>query len=66
MSANFAAKLAKLVKSSKVANPTPVYEPISVPMINQGLNLEPQVLALQVATKLGHRTRWRVHLCHYG
>ena len=49
MSVNFAAKLAKLVKSSKVANPTPVYEPISVPMINQGLNLEPQVLALQVA-----------------
>ena len=41
--------IAKLIKQSKAAIPTPVYEPISVPMINQGLNLEPQALALQVA-----------------
>ena len=49
MNVNPFAAIAKLIKQSKVANPTPVYEPISVPMINQGLNLEPQVLALQVA-----------------
>ena len=49
MNVNPFAAIAKLIKQSKVANPTPVYEPISVPMINQGLNLEPKVLALQVA-----------------
>lgn len=49
MNANPFAAIAKLTKQAKAANPTPVYEPISVPMINQGLNLEPQVLALQVA-----------------
>lgn len=49
MNLNPLAAIAKLTKQSKVANPTPVYEPISVPMHNEGLNIEPQVLALQVA-----------------
>ena len=49
MNANPLVAIAKLIKQSKAANLTPVYEPISVPMINEGLNLEPQVLALQVA-----------------
>lgn len=49
MNANPLAAIAQLVKQSKAANPTHVYEPISVPMHNEGLNIEPQVLALQVA-----------------
>ena len=49
MNVNPLSAIAKLFKQSKAANPTPVYEPISVPMFNQGLGLEPQVLALQVA-----------------
>ena len=49
MNVNPLAAIAKLIKQSKAANPTPVYEPISVPMHNQDLNIEPQVLALQVA-----------------
>jgi len=49
MNVNPVVAIAKLIKQSKAAISIPVYEPISVPMINQGLNLEPQVLALQVA-----------------
>lgn len=49
MNANPLAAIAKLIKQPKAANPTHVYEPVSVPMRNQDLNIEPQVLALQVA-----------------